>query len=715
MDILRRAFFLAILSCLALTLEAHTVTGKNSYNNISAKNKTLFTPKVQEPLKGIRKMLPLAQSFGAPVQSLTAGICRNKRVNYASVILSPKKIAYHASSVTNTPKNAAGNHLLSQSSLSLKSTVPTRQSHVAVENKKQNVDKNNDELYAKKSYLTHLFSRAASFFAALFSKKNAEQRKPESKDVVAVTTLSQAGSSEETESVQSEIVKNVDSNKNQATKKIRGWTQLHDAVQKKNIEMVRLLLQEGHDIDVNAQTHAGWTPLHYVVSQHYLEMAELLVSSGANVNAKTDAGWTVLHYAAYAGDCRIVKFLLEKGADIDDVDASGKSALSIAFGAGKSDVVACLLDWGAKDKSGIAKKKFAVNQHVNVQRPSDYFGDKFGQKTQTGSLLHLLNNEWKDVIDKKFTFMVPHVEKSLIGQIRAMAALEREHACAGASATDSHIVLYHRQPGLVSFMHDIFFVLGGKSVVRKVPLRIAQEGHFLRAKNIDELDKQLKLSGIHDHHHSNILVSTNPTLFSNVNCDGESSFLQFIDADKPFIGFAYQGDFDRLLDGVCRYLHVQLTEEEKQTACEVYKQYYQDKNSLLQLFIPKEKVKDYCYLSRPYGRTEFCNDILGRPPTYSHSVDDFFTLLKNDQKKLYPWIGKNEDEEQRIGKVAIVQLRLYPHPDYFLSNTNDLKWRRYDYLLDEQKLEQRKGALISWAQNLSAKCRLTLATASETW
>jgi len=53
---------------------------------------------------------------------------------------------------------------------------------------------------------------------------------------------------------------------------------------------------------VDAKDNKGWTPLHWATQEGCLEVAKILVSFGADVNAKDNAGWTPLNCADYNTD-----------------------------------------------------------------------------------------------------------------------------------------------------------------------------------------------------------------------------------------------------------------------------------------------------------------------------------------------------------------------------------------------------------------------------
>lgn len=69
-------------------------------------------------------------------------------------------------------------------------------------------------------------------------------------------------------------------------------------------------------IEKGAQVYRlGWTPLHYAASKQQLDMAQMLLSKGALVNAPAPDGTTPLMMAARSGNTKLVNVLLEQGAD----------------------------------------------------------------------------------------------------------------------------------------------------------------------------------------------------------------------------------------------------------------------------------------------------------------------------------------------------------------------------------------------------------------
>jgi|GEM_PF-1952451 len=153
-----------------------------------------------------------------------------------------------------------------------------------------------------------------------------------------------------------------------------GNTALHYAVQNGQIEIAKLLLQMGMDINapnnqgqsplhcaasanqpksikfllekganVNARDLAGNTALHYAVQNDQIEIAKLLLQTGMDINAPNNQGESPLHFATSANQPKNIKFLLEKGADVNARNLAGKTALQYAVISGQQDTIDLLL------------------------------------------------------------------------------------------------------------------------------------------------------------------------------------------------------------------------------------------------------------------------------------------------------------------------------------------------------------------------------------
>jgi len=81
-----------------------------------------------------------------------------------------------------------------------------------------------------------------------------------------------------------------------------GATLLHLAVLADQHGVVEFLSENGADLRAQAKDEHGGTPLHWAAALGRLEMVKLLVASGADVNAPDDHGYTPLDATGYAPD-----------------------------------------------------------------------------------------------------------------------------------------------------------------------------------------------------------------------------------------------------------------------------------------------------------------------------------------------------------------------------------------------------------------------------
>ena len=101
------------------------------------------------------------------------------------------------------------------------------------------------------------------------------------------------------------------------------------AVEKREIEFVKILIEHGADIDM--VDGSGANPLRIAILTNKTAVAKYLIDKGADVNAIFPDGRTILHDAAIQGMFEMVHILLDKGADINAVDKQGNNLLFITI------------------------------------------------------------------------------------------------------------------------------------------------------------------------------------------------------------------------------------------------------------------------------------------------------------------------------------------------------------------------------------------------
>ena len=117
-----------------------------------------------------------------------------------------------------------------------------------------------------------------------------------------------------------------------------GETLLHFAAKAGNLQTVQFLLGQG--ADVNAASRGGFTPLYLAVGNDNIDVAKLLLEKGANLEALTGRFQsTALHNAVELGLAQMVQLLLNQGARTDVVDLRKQTPVDIAIKNGNQALV----------------------------------------------------------------------------------------------------------------------------------------------------------------------------------------------------------------------------------------------------------------------------------------------------------------------------------------------------------------------------------------
>jgi ankyrin repeat protein len=129
-------------------------------------------------------------------------------------------------------------------------------------------------------------------------------------------------------------------------REVDGTTALHWAVRADAVDIARLLLRSG--ADVNSANRYGVTPLALAAINGNAAMIELLIEAGADVRSAAREGQTALMTAARTGNPAAVRALLDAGADVNAAERwLGETALMWAAANNHHDAVTVLADYGA--------------------------------------------------------------------------------------------------------------------------------------------------------------------------------------------------------------------------------------------------------------------------------------------------------------------------------------------------------------------------------
>ncbi len=147
---------------------------------------------------------------------------------------------------------------------------------------------------------------------------------------------------------------------------------LHVAAKSGDVEGVKQLLAQGHDINIRDENEA--TPLHWAVYAGHEAVARLLIARGADIYANetqlcflpprqqasgatgqspavgegSTNGVTPLHWAASGGQAALAKLLIVEGANVNAETIDGVTPLAVAVMLGHEQVIKVLVHHGGR-------------------------------------------------------------------------------------------------------------------------------------------------------------------------------------------------------------------------------------------------------------------------------------------------------------------------------------------------------------------------------
>ena len=150
-------------------------------------------------------------------------------------------------------------------------------------------------------------------------------------------------------------------------------TELNKAVANDDVEKVRELIVQGHNVNGKDEGYDKITPLFIAVENGNVEIARMLLEFGAKINQRDSERQTPLMRLDDDSNTEMVGLLLQYGAKIDAEDKEGNTALILAAEYGNAEVVAALLKGDpevnvANEEGQTALMNAASNDDLEVVR-----------------------------------------------------------------------------------------------------------------------------------------------------------------------------------------------------------------------------------------------------------------------------------------------------------------------------------------------------------
>lgn len=127
--------------------------------------------------------------------------------------------------------------------------------------------------------------------------------------------------------------------------KVQGHESLNTVVKKRNIAMIKLLLDNGIPVDPEVKDNQSALQLAIFIDD--LKVVKTILKYKPDLTLQDSAGRTPLHFAAIKGNKLIIAKLLKKGADINIKDPQGYTPIEYAAAAQNHSIVAYLRNSGA--------------------------------------------------------------------------------------------------------------------------------------------------------------------------------------------------------------------------------------------------------------------------------------------------------------------------------------------------------------------------------
>jgi len=142
----------------------------------------------------------------------------------------------------------------------------------------------------------------------------------------------------------------------------RGYYPLHMACQEGRINIVKLLIENGVNLDAKDDNGHGEPALLRAVGAGHLRIVNYLIKRGCDVNERRNGGGdTPLHIACGWGHLKQAVVLLRAGADIDALDDEKRTPVYYAVTQGHIEIVDFMFKKGCLEVNNTRKRNVLIH------------------------------------------------------------------------------------------------------------------------------------------------------------------------------------------------------------------------------------------------------------------------------------------------------------------------------------------------------------------
>ena len=106
---------------------------------------------------------------------------------------------------------------------------------------------------------------------------------------------------------------------------------VHSACAREKTEVIKTLINIGANIEAIDPIYHGWTPLHWAVVRNNMEIVLMLLENGADLDASDHFNDSTLHWAIQKDNCQMSELLLKCGVSLGKRNVDGNNALEYSL------------------------------------------------------------------------------------------------------------------------------------------------------------------------------------------------------------------------------------------------------------------------------------------------------------------------------------------------------------------------------------------------